>query len=145
MSKQIIEINGVKLEVDLSTAKRIDEFRVGDTVKVLIKETNYAGETDRIYPGVIVGFEAFASKPTIVVAYIDVTYSSVYIKYLYYNSDCKAEIIHAEFDEVPFVKSQVIDFLDREIAKKEEELAESKRKKAYFLNQFATSFAHVFK
>jgi len=36
MSKQIIEINGVKLEVDLSTAKRIDEFRVGDTVKVLI-------------------------------------------------------------------------------------------------------------
>ena len=36
MSKQIIEINGVKLEVDLSTAKRIDEFRVGDTVKVFI-------------------------------------------------------------------------------------------------------------
>ena len=32
--KRIIEINGVKLEVDMTTARRIDEFRVGDTVKV---------------------------------------------------------------------------------------------------------------
>lgn len=33
----IIEINGVKLEIDLRHAKRIDNLRVGDTVKVLRK------------------------------------------------------------------------------------------------------------
>ena len=32
-----IEINGIKLEVDLRTAKRIDQFKVGDNVKVLKK------------------------------------------------------------------------------------------------------------
>ena len=30
-----IEVNGVTLEVDMRYAKRIDQFKVGDTVKVL--------------------------------------------------------------------------------------------------------------
>ena len=33
-----IEINGVKLEIDLRTAKRVDTFKIGDNVKVLKKE-----------------------------------------------------------------------------------------------------------
>ena len=33
--KRIVEIDGVKIEVDLRTAKRIDTFAVGDNVKVL--------------------------------------------------------------------------------------------------------------
>ena len=32
--KRIIDINGMKMEVDLRTAKRIDTFKVGDNVKV---------------------------------------------------------------------------------------------------------------
>ena len=35
-TKTQIEINGVKLEVDLRNATRIDEFKVGDNVKVKI-------------------------------------------------------------------------------------------------------------
>lgn len=38
--KRIIEVNGVKLEVDLRNARRVDEFRVGSPVKVLVK--NYS-------------------------------------------------------------------------------------------------------
>ena len=38
--KRIVEIDGVKIEVDLRTAKRIDTFAVGDNVKVLCKEYN---------------------------------------------------------------------------------------------------------
>ena len=34
-NKRIIEINGIKMEVDLRNAKRIDTFKVGDPVKVL--------------------------------------------------------------------------------------------------------------
>lgn len=36
--KRIIEIDGVKIEVDLRTAKRIDTYRVGDNVKILNKD-----------------------------------------------------------------------------------------------------------
>ena len=36
----IIEINGLKLEIDLRSAKRIDSFRVGDNVKILRKDYN---------------------------------------------------------------------------------------------------------
>ena len=38
--KRIIDINGMKMEVDLRTAKRIDTFKVGDNVKVLATEYN---------------------------------------------------------------------------------------------------------
>jgi len=37
-NKKIIEVNGVKLEVDLSSAKVIEEYRVGDVIKVLIAD-----------------------------------------------------------------------------------------------------------
>ena len=49
-NKRIIEINGIKLEVDLTTAKRIDEFKVGDNVKVLRKSYN---DTFEVLAGVI--------------------------------------------------------------------------------------------
>jgi len=48
-NKRIIEINGVKLEVDLTTARRIDEFKVGDTVKVL----DSRNERNEVRTGVI--------------------------------------------------------------------------------------------
>lgn len=51
--KTIIEVNGVKLEVDLRTARRIDEIRIGDRVKVLIK-----GYSDyKVHAGTVIGFE----------------------------------------------------------------------------------------
>jgi len=53
--KRIIEINGIKMEVDLRTAKRIDTFKVGDPVKIL--DCTYS--TPQIYAGVIVGFAEF--------------------------------------------------------------------------------------
>lgn len=66
-NKRVIEINGVKLEVDMRYAKRVDELRVGSKVKVLNKEYS----SYKVYPGVIVGFEEFDNLPTIVVAYLE--------------------------------------------------------------------------
>ena len=34
---RVIEINGIKVEVDLRTAKQINQYKVGDNVKLLIK------------------------------------------------------------------------------------------------------------
>tara|TARA_E500000305_G_C4024239_1_gene240793 strand:+ start:208 stop:675 length:468 start_codon:yes stop_codon:yes gene_type:complete len=65
--RRTVEIEGVKLEVDLRTAKKIDTYRVGDAVRVLIKD--YSGFNT--YPGCIVGFDDFKNRPTIRVAYIE--------------------------------------------------------------------------
>ena len=67
--KRIIDINGMKMEVDLRTAKRIDTFKVGDNVKVLATEYN---GTHSIKPGVITDFAMFKDLPTIVVAVLKV-------------------------------------------------------------------------
>ena len=37
-NKKIVEIDGIKLEIDMRTAKRIDQFKVGDKVKILVKK-----------------------------------------------------------------------------------------------------------
>ena len=33
--KRLVEINGIKMEVDMRSARRVDTFKVGDNVKVL--------------------------------------------------------------------------------------------------------------
>ena len=62
--KTIFEINGVKFEVDMQTATRIDEFKIGDNIKVLRKDYS----SHRIDNSVIVDFVAFKDLPTIQVA-----------------------------------------------------------------------------
>ncbi|MDH7956462.1 hypothetical protein [Listeria monocytogenes] len=48
--KRMVEINGIKMEIDMRTAVRVDEFKVGDNIKVLDK--NYSNQ--KIHDGVIV-------------------------------------------------------------------------------------------
>ena len=70
----IVEVNGIKLEVDLRTAKRIDQLTdqltIGSRVKCLVKQYS----DFKTVPGVVVGFEPFEKLPTIVVAYLDTDY-----------------------------------------------------------------------
>lgn len=88
--KRIIEINGIKVEVDLRTAKRVESFKVGDPVKFLRKEYN---DTFKSCPGVIVGFDEFQNRPTIIVAYIDASYSKTDLQFAYINKDSKDQEI----------------------------------------------------
>lgn len=135
--KRIIEINGVKMEVDLRHAKVIDSFKVGDTVKVLTK--NYSGYTSHV--GMIVGFDEFEKLPTIIVAYLKLEYSSSAIEFVYYNAEAKdVEICKINDWDIPYSKQQIIDKMDREIDKKEEELRELNSKKSLFLSMFGKYF-----
>jgi len=140
MDKQmtVIEVNGVKLEVDLRSAKRIDELKIGSRVKCLIK--TYSDFETR--PGVVVGFEPFASRPTIVVAYLETSYSSAGLKFKAFNQDTKDFEIISDVDHnaLEIDKGSVIDSFDRDIAKKEIELQEIKDKKAFFLAHFGRYF-----
>lgn len=133
--KHVIEINGVKMEVDLRHARRIDTMRVGDRVKVLTKL--YGGEY-KIHAGTIIGFEPFKELPTIVVAYLDVSYAEATVKFLYFNAASKdVEIVVAVDDDTLDVnKAGVLAHMDRAIQRKQDEVEDLKLKRAFFLANF---------
>ncbi|WP_010337813.1 hypothetical protein [Sphingobium yanoikuyae] len=132
-TKQIIEVNGVKLEVDLRTARRIEELRVGSRVKVLTKTYNGT----EVHPGIVVGFEPFPSKPTIIVAYVKSEYNAVGLHTLSFNSDTKdVEIIASIDDDFSVSKAEVLGWFDREERKHIDALTELDAKRAFFLDRF---------
>lgn len=135
--KRIIEINGVKLEVDLSQASIVENYRVGDNVKVLAKEySNYQS-----YPGVIIGFDNFEKLPTILIAYLNVSYKSAEIKVLSFNTaTTDVEICPMNGKELMFHKDRVVELLDKEITASEENVSDLKRKKEFFLTEFGAYF-----
>ncbi len=137
--KQIIEVNGVKLEVDMRHAKRLDTFKVGDRLKVLKKK--YSDEW-HVYHGVVIGFEPFEQRPTIVVAYIEDDMSDPEIKMLYFNSSTKdVEIVAAlDDDRMAISKQHVLSSFDKKIRVKQREIEEIEDYKQYFLNKFGCYF-----
>lgn len=134
----IIEVNGVKLEVDLRSAKRIDELRIGSRVKCLTKD--YSGM--KTCPGVVVGFEPFPSLPTIVVAYLDISYGSAGLKFKSFNSEVKDFEIVSDLDNnaLEIDREEALAYFDREIAKKDLELKEVTAKREFFLAHFGRYF-----
>ena len=136
---RVVEINGIKMEIDLRTATLIESYKVGDSVKILIK--GY-GDSFKSHPGVIVGFDDFKSLPTIVVMYIEADgYSEVGIKMAYVNQKTEdVEIVAAQEHDKHYNKAKSLEYLDRQITKVEGELASAKSKKAYFLDMIGTHF-----
>lgn len=139
MSKKIVEVNGVKLELDMrqGTLRNVDSFKVGDNVKLLKKEY----EAYKSYPAVIVGFDEFPNMPTIVIAYLESSYGSNDIKFAYINSASKdLELCSMNTMEVVINKSLVLDQIDRLIDAKEREVTELKTKRSYFVDMFGRYF-----
>ena len=142
-SKRIIEIDGVKVEVDLRTAKRVDSFKVGDNIKILDKEyDNY-----KVKPGIIVDFAEFQELPTIVIAVFEEgSWSSVpNISFIYYNKNTskKVEIVSCSEDEIKVSKEGVIERFEREIQKKKNEYEDLKNKLDYFKTHFLKSYKEI--
>ncbi len=137
MKTRIVEIGGVKLEVDMRYAKKVENFKIGDGIKVLIKAySNYESN-----PGVIIGFDNFEKLPTIRVAYLKVEYNTASIKFLDINSETKdVEICPISDYDVPYSKTTVLEKFDAEISKVEENLRELKSKREYFMNMFGQYF-----
>ena len=137
----IVEINGVKMEVDLRHATIVHEnLQVGSKVKILDK-SGYGGV--QVWPGVIVGFEPFPSLPTIIVAYIDTSYSGG-LKFAHFNGKSaeKWELVPSIDDEIPVAKDDVLSRFDREMDKKQAELDELARQRDFFLRHFNSYFEH---
>lgn len=138
MDTRVIEINGTKFEVDLSSAKRIDEFKVGDVVKVLKKEYS----TYSSYAGTIVGFDNFKTHPTIIIAYLRDGYNSAEIEYIYYNSETDdVEICAANPNDICFDANNVVDKMNMEINNLKDKINELERKKKFFVEHYNKCFS----
>ena len=133
-NKRIIEINGIKLEVDMSTAKRIDEFKVGDNIKVL-------KDAKDVMAGVIVDFVNFKELPTIQIAVFKQDYWGTQIEFINYNSHTEGiEIMPCSEHELRLEKCRVIDKFNLEIEKKQSEVDELIQKRDWFVEHFAKYF-----
>jgi len=136
-TKRIIEVAGVKLEVDLKEAKTIENYKVGDNVKVLVKKYD---NDYRSYPGVIVGFDKFEKLPTIIIAYMESGYDPD-LEFVYLNSQTKdVEITHTQPEEILLKREDTINEFDKRIEAKENEIKDIKRKKNYFIKYFNQYF-----
>ena len=132
-----IEINGIKVEVDMRTVKRVDTFKVGDNIKVLKKGYN----DYNVYSGGIVDFVGFKERPAIVIAYFDQDYTGVNIKFETITCDSKdIEIAPCLPHELKINKERVLDKFDLNIANKQREVDELKQKKQYFIDNFGKFF-----
>ena len=142
-SKRIIEIDGVKVEVDLRTAKRVESFKVGDNIKILDKEY----DSYKVKPGIIVDFAEFQELPTIVIAVFDEgSWSSTpNISFIYYNKNTskKVEIVSCSEDEIKVSKEGVIERFEREIQKKKNEYDDLKNKLEYFKTHFLKIYKEI--
>jgi len=135
---RIVEINGIKIEVDLRTAKRVDQFKVGDAVKILKKKY---GDSYESYFGMIVGFDEFKELPTIIVAYLDPSSYSAAVNFVYINfKTTDVEICPHDPDDLGIEKEDVISKFNREIEKKEAEISDLLSKKQYFERMFGRYF-----
>ncbi len=117
--------------------KRVNDFKVGDAVNILIKEY----QSYVYYPGIIIGFNNFMELPTIIIAYLKVSYPEATMSFAYLNKESKNIKICPMVDEIiPFDKAHVIDLFDRKILAKEQEVEELKVHKDIFLNQYGVCF-----
>ena len=136
-NKRIIEVNGIKMEIDLRHAKIIDNYRVGDYVKILIKDYS----SYRSYIGNIIGFDNFEKNPTIVIAYLKNEYSTASIEFAYFNSTWNdIEITTLNDWDIPLKKSTILEQFNKEILKKEREIVEMKNKAEIFEQLFGKYF-----
>lgn len=133
--KRVIEINGVKLEVDLRNARRIDEFRVGDNVKVLDTRSG----KNEVRSGVITDFANFKDLPTIIVAMYKAGdyWTKPTIEFIYFNSDTEGiEIVGVSAEEIIVSKDTIVQRFDDEIIKKKDELHDLIVKRDTFVKYF---------
>lgn len=129
-TSQLIEINGIKLEVDHRTAtlRKVDTFKIGDPVKLLLKE--YSGH--EVKPGIIVAFDQFTKRPTITIAYLE----HGNMKFAYLFNGCEHEIVPATKADLDLNKDYIVDRMQREIDKAEQDLVGLKAKKQFFIDTF---------
>jgi hypothetical protein len=139
--KTIIDVNGVRLEVDMRYARRVEELRIGSPVKILTKGTYGGGQ---VHPGIVVGFEPFKDLPTILVAYVEDSWNAAEVKVVAINSKQENFDLVAAVDlDFAVDKGAIINRFDRQIASKQREIDAIQEQRRYFETNFKAFWAQV--
>ena len=139
-TNRIVQVGGVKMEVVMRHAIKIEYYKIGTNVRILKKSSSY-GEDYKIYGGVIVGFDQFEKMPSILIAYLSASYGDAEIEFLTFNSKTKdVEICVADDNFIPFQKSTITEKLNNKITEAEQSLLEARAKKEYFEKYFDKYF-----
>jgi hypothetical protein len=134
-----IDVNGIKMLVDMRTAKKIDSYKIGDRVKVLIND-RYASGNYASYHGVIVAFDNFVNKPAITICYIKTGYDAgVYFATITGDKDCTVEICPC-YDDVIVNKEDIVGKINGQILSLQAQIDDLAAKRNYFEAHFATYF-----
>jgi hypothetical protein len=134
---KLMEINGVKLEVDMRTAKTVESYKVGDPVKVLVKKYSEW----KVCNGMIVDFCDFKEMPTIVVAYMTADYSPD-LEFVYLNAaNAEIQIAPAGDTLASVDKGWIVRKIDDQIKAKQSEIESLEARKRFFLERFAKYFS----
>lgn len=134
-----VQVHGKRFMVDMTGAKVVDEFRIGDPIKVLIKR--YNDEFDAFH-GMIIGFDNFENLPTVVIAYFEHKYGDdAELKVVHMNSQSKGiEITHTIAAELKLDPQAVLDKMNSKIAEHRTKIREIENKKRFFLTNFSKVF-----
>jgi hypothetical protein len=81
-----LEVAGQKFEFSEPQVTRVETLKLGDTVKILVKEGYPPDRKSVVHPGIVVGFEPFKDLPTVLVAYLDLGYNGG-IKTIAFNAE----------------------------------------------------------
>jgi hypothetical protein len=138
---QIIEIGGVKVEVDLRQAKRVETVKVGTRVKVLRKKKEYTSQ--EVYTGVVIGFEPFRDLPTILVCYLEQSYNTAELRFMSFNSTTTDYDLIVSVDDAPFEREGVMKIMDRKRAELEAQLRDLEERRSYFERHFGQFWTPV--
>ena len=136
-NKRIVEVNGVKIEVDMRYARRIDEFKVGDTVKVLDRRN----DRNDLRSGVITDFAEFKDLPTIMVAVYKPSdyWSAPSIEFIPYNANTEGiGIVAVSQEEIMVSKDTIVDNFNDQIERKRNEMNDLIVKRDTFVKYFGT-------
>ena len=137
MKTRIIEINGIKMELDARSGKvsRIDTLKIGTKVKLLRKQY---GDSFSVNIGVVIGLDEFKVLPTIQIAYLNTGYGSKPVEFFSFNAKTTdAEMLIAEDgDLLEFSKDEMLRLLDKDIAEKELAAKVATQARDLFLKHF---------
>lgn len=132
-NKKIVEINGIKVEVDMREAKKIEKFKVGDPIRVLWKKYS---EWKTSY-GVIIDFTEFQHKPAIDILYVKEDYDKVELIFKTITEDSEdIEIAPINNIDLKFSRGDILKIIQEKIEEEKEKLRVLKFKKEEFKKYF---------
>lgn len=131
-------VGSVAIAASRDAMMRAEVLKVGDAVRVFVKE-KYS-TTSAVHTGVVVGFEPFKERPTIIIAYVKVDYASAKMEMLYFTGQEEGiEVLAAAPDtNIEIERSRVLDFFDQEETKALAKVAEVRAQRCYFEKYFGS-------